>query len=258
MLKFFFTLVLFFTLGCEAKENQKTKHLPVALIYAGPGACTDGNCAQNAADVAIRAGLAVRFVQPNEISPAVFEGAVVWIQPGGDSIEATNALGLNGRNLIRGFIASGGGYLGFCAGGYLAAQEIDVGIPGLGLVSGEIDDYSPGDVTASVPQTLWNYKFRQVYFEDGPTFEIGRPGAEFPVAYYPDGRVAAMKSLYGRGHVALSGPHPEAPPSWRNYYSLPDRDGNDYDLAHDLLNWTVRSNEPMKFPNYSSEIPLTN
>lgn len=253
MVRYVFAILLFFTVGCEATEKQKSDQQPIALIYAGPGVCDDGNCAQNAADVAIRAGLAVRFVQPTDLTPAIFNGAVVWIQPGGDSIEATNAIGLYGRNLIRNFIASGGGYLGFCAGGYFAAREIDTGIPGLGLVEGEVDDYSPGDKSASVPQTLWNYQFRQVYFEDGPTFEIRSPAHEHPVAFYPDGRVAAMKSAYGLGRVALSGPHPEAPPSWRDYYQLPDRDGDDYDLAHDLLNWTVRSSAPMKFPDYTSD-----
>lgn len=256
---------MFFTLGCEATEAQKsaqsgsdsvqTNQQPIALVYAGPGVCLDGNCAQNAADVAIRAGLAVKFVQPFEITPELFQNAVVWIQPGGDSIEATNVITERGRHLIRAFIANGGGYLGFCAGGYLAAREIDTGIPGLALVSGEVDDYTPGDKNAYEPQTLWNNRFRQVYVEDGPTFEIADSNREHAVAYYPNGHVAAMKTTYGQGHVAVSGPHPEAPPSWPAFYNLHDGDGNDYDLAHDLLNWARNSNEPIKLPNYSSDAP---
>lgn len=51
------------------------------------------------------------------------------------------------------------------------------------------------------------------------------------IAYYEDGRIAALLSSYGEGKVAVSGPHPEARDSWIDEAA----DGGTWTASTDLL-----------------------
>ena len=57
---------------------------------------------------------------PHEIRGGALRQFDVLIQPGGKSRDQAEALGEAGRVAIRNFVQEGGGYLGFCAGAYLA------------------------------------------------------------------------------------------------------------------------------------------
>lgn len=207
-----------------------------ALVYAGPG--TDEGSAKCAANVARKAGLKVKFVHPRDIQPQLFTGAEIWVTPGGWAITMAEKIGPKKLALIRSFIENGKSYFGICAGGFLADRYVDDRntLEGLGIIPVISHDYS----AVKTPITMgvrWGGEHRQMYFQDGPGFAEPAPGAAEVVARYPDGVPAALITSYGRGRVAVSGPHPEAAAEWFHLDQLERSDGylSDEDLARDLL-----------------------
>lgn len=210
----------------------------MALIYKGPGACEEG-CAEAARDMAVMAGFETKFVGPTEAQASVFEGASLWIQPGGQSSTASKAMVPELKQNIKNFVAHGGGYVGFCAGGFLATEWIaDRGVQGLGLLAGTNALY-PEKADAVIFPITSLAGVRQIYWEGGPYFLPPAAGVEV-MATYPNSAVASARSMYGSGRVYVTGLHPEAPPMWREYYKINDLDGLDYDLAVDMILWATK------------------
>jgi hypothetical protein len=213
-----------------------------ALVYKGPGACPE-NCAESAADMARLAGLEPVFVGPDAPAEGLFDGARVWMQPGGKSSTASNAMDPALKDAIRSFVNGGGGYVGFCAGGFLSTAEIsDRGVEGLGLMPGRnaLYDARP-DEDVFLEPILWNGIERLLYWEGGPYFTFNNEERALvePTAYYPDGKIASVRTQYGQGRVYVTGPHPEAPQQWRDYYGLEDGDGLDFDQAVEMVHWSI-------------------
>ena len=99
-----------------------------ALVWGGPGACTDG-CIDAAVYVTKLAGFDPMIVTPENFDPSLFETAKVWVQPGGKSGAASNAMGANNRAVIKKFIENGGGYVGFCAGAFFTISAFPTAKP---------------------------------------------------------------------------------------------------------------------------------
>ncbi|MFN8790984.1 MAG: BPL-N domain-containing protein [Bdellovibrionales bacterium] len=215
---------------------------PLALVYSGPGACgpKDGDCVRAAAEVALKAGLRVEFVEPGKIKLNRLQKASVWIQPGGNAIDAALAISKEERKLIRNFVANGGSYLGFCAGAFLADAWADNAntVRGLGIIPVVSYDYASSTKPFMV-MLNWQGKRRHVYFQGGGAFSTPKKGDALVVATYPNGAPAVIYSVFGRGKVAISGPHPEAPPEWAESDGLKDLDGSDADLAHQMMTWLL-------------------
>ena len=47
----------------------------------------------------------------------------IWVQPGGNAYEYSQSMGAAGRDLVNGFLAAGGAYVGTCAGWYYASRS---------------------------------------------------------------------------------------------------------------------------------------
>ena len=225
---------------------------PVALVYNGKGTCQKA-CAIAMAIAVKEAGLSPRFVSESEITEqsnpeeisALFKDAKVWIQPGGYAKESFLAMSGPLKQGIREFTASGGGYVGICAGAFMATEEIGTtGLSGLGLIPGRCATYfahpaKPG-LNYSMENVRWQGEERQLYFEGGPFFYDLNPQVEV-VATYADGTSpAAVRGEYGLGRVFLSGPHPEAPEAWRTQDEVEDSDGLDLQIAVDMIKWAAR------------------
>ena len=92
-----------------------------------------------------------------------------------------------------------------------------------------------GDAIVTV---LWQGRPRQLYFQDGPYFALGRRAraaqAEV-IASYDNGLPAALLCRYGAGVVAAVGPHPEAGVDWFSDAGLDVPDPLGLDLAADLV-----------------------
>jgi dienelactone hydrolase len=234
---------------------------PLALVYLGEGSCPrtciqDGlsypeqcsesgtyyeGCSDAAARVAEQAGFEVVFVGPGEPDPVLFARAKVWIQPGGTSRLASQTMSNELKASIVRLVADGGGYVGFCAGGFLAAQTFHGAHQGLGLFSGRSELYRAiPDAPASIAVD-WQGESRVLYWEGGPLFEAD-PAVDIEVlATYPDGSNAAVRQSFGRGRVVITGPHPEAGESW--IAALPPSslavDPKANEIAGELMQWAA-------------------
>ncbi len=218
-----------------------TAFAKTALIYKGPGSCEDG-CSEASADVARLAGLTPVYVGPDEKNLAIFNDAVVWIQPGGKSNTVAEKMNPKLKKALKEFIAQGGCYVGFCAGGFLATEQVGGSeTKGLGILLGrsELLDVA-GDPEAAILMTQWSGVKRGLYFEGGPYFapKAGQRNPEI-TATYADGSWASVRNTFGKGRVYVTGGHPEAPEDWRTYFKLIDADGLDQDLAVEMINWVI-------------------
>jgi glutamine amidotransferase-like uncharacterized protein len=218
---------------------------PLALVYRGPA--SKPGCAEAVAALlrSARWAFDVRYVGPKEqlrLSESVLASAALYAQPGGGGLKRSYRRIRRQADLIRAYVASGGRYLGFCLGGYLAGAT-----PGLALLPGDTDRHivSPGATVNtdadSVIEIRWRDRSRYMYFQDGPCFQL-LPRAEHVtvLARYLNGEVAALVAAFGAGKVGVVGPHPEATPEWYLEFGLVDPDGLDADLGHDLIDTVMQ------------------
>lgn len=213
----------------------------VALVYRGPASLP--GCPEAVGAVLRAAGLRPQFVGPRErLQPdaATLAGAAVYAQPGGADLQtAWPHLQAHAQD-IRAYVRSGGCYLGFCLGGYLAGRG-----PGLELLPGDTGQYitsrqssvtHDGDAVVAVQ---WRGQMRVVYFQDGPYFDLrGQAPAEV-LARYDNQLPAAAVCRYGTGRVGVVGPHPEATADWFTDAGFPAPTTLAADLAVDLISTTL-------------------
>ncbi len=220
----------------------------LALIYKGPGSCKD-LCSEAAAQIARNLGLSVKFLGPADLKAGAkeFQDAAVWIQPGGNAIDAAEALGEKGLKWIRQFVKNGGGYVGFCAGAFLADSTVDnpETIKGLGIIPVETVDYPVDSKKGNgiILSTFWFGKRRELFFNGGGTFYMdGKHPVNVLATYGLEGLPATIENQYGYGRVVVTGAHPEALDDWKKYTGMDDKDGPDYDLAEMMVRRAIRRN----------------
>ncbi len=166
----------------------------------------------------------------------------VLIFPGGRAHKQADALGEEGRRAVKDFIRSGGGYMGICAGAFLASAQYDWSLgfvntrtlhgdremPGIGIRS--MADRGPGSVQIELtPEGRSLFGGRSgpldISFSGGPIF----PGPMrddlprcIPLAHYSTelanstpqrgtmiGTPAIFATTFGLGRVISISPHPE-------------------------------------------------
>lgn len=232
-------LFVSFAWGSFASANTPT---PLALVYNGNGVCPDeDDCAGAAAAVARAAGFRVRYVSGNERDMSIFDQASVWIQPGGVAATMSESMTTTLKQGIRNFVNAGGGYVGFCAGAFLATSMVgSTSVPGLGIFPGRTrlveGIYSAHGVI--LPMT-WNGVRKHIYFEGGPHLIFAPRSDVQATAFFTDGTVGSARANFGAGRVYLTGAHPEAPADWRQDPYLYDADGVDINVAVYMVNWAA-------------------
>ena len=177
-------------------------------------------------------GVAVQEVKAADIRSGALAEVDVLIHPGGSGSKQGRHLGDEGREMIRNFISRGGGFIGICAGAYLASADytwslnvLDARVldrkhwaRGTGMVELRLTDsgrqildsdgdeltifYGQGPLLArhdnpDIPdyETIATYKT-----------EIAKNGA--PKGVMP-GTTAIAHGRYGKGRVLCFSPHPE-------------------------------------------------
>lgn len=142
----------------------------------------------------------------------------VVVMPGGTASTEWSALGTTGQTKLRSFVSGGGGYVGLCAGFYLAlsynagfidADNFEPWARGEGQIDVEI---APGNPVFTTPGKR---RFRYV---NGPVLQpspkyttlatfAGNIGSSTIVSMV--GKPAVVASDYGKGRVVAFSPHPE-------------------------------------------------
>ena len=227
----------------KGASTRGKKNIPIVLNYNGTGINATAVTAEFIAD----GGLDHRDNVTNATS-----WDVVFF-PGGGGTSESDGLSEKGRDAVKRFVAGGGGYVGVCAGAYLASQHLHI--------SAFEDEPRPteggkarGDGNCTLATTPNGTKHLPlvhpvsleglyVFYANGPVMRPKPLGelspnitsAEQLVMFTSDsvpiernytgpwagkGAVAVGWNLYGRGRVLISGPHPETDPM-----DMPDTDG---------------------------------
>ena len=255
-----FSLVLMGLFASNAAFSQEK----IALIYKGPGSCEASSvstgCSEAAAAIAKLAGFKPVFVGVEGVQDAsLLKKATVWIQPGGRARIQVQKMSTLIKQQIKAFVKNGGGYVGFCAGGFLATEHFGWVDPNpansfesdaLGLLRGnsryfdEYDGELNDHLLAKILPVRWENANRQIYWELGPYFDASTTsGTGYEVtAYYPQTKAGPQKAMnvrgkYFAGKVYVTAVHPEAPQDWRSYYRINDQDGLDLELAVRMVKW---------------------
>lgn len=229
----YFSLLILFAVNAFAHD---------AIVYGGPGSCPEG-CTDAAVTVTRLAGFDPLVVTPETFHPSLLEGVKVWVQPGGKSGQASNAMGSEMREQIKTFIRNGGGYVGFCAGAFLATKKVGTSsVTGLGIIPGTTKLYknSPGHI--SLQAMIRPQGVRYWYWEGGPRFVFSNE--EFKTVkvtsrYQVGNYIGGIDTTYGKGRVSVTGLHPEAPKWWSDDVNMIDPDGSDNQEAADMIKWAA-------------------
>ena len=183
--------------------------------------------------------VSVTKVKGTEIAAGVLTNYDVVIFTGGSGSKQAAALGENGREQVRQFVRNGGGYIGICAGAYLACSGFNWGVGVLnakpispkwqrGKGTVEIEIMAP-----AMKQTGLSAGKYKILYANGPILEREtRPNAtpyealavfrtELARNGTPKGIMidapAIASATYGKGRVLISSPHPEQTEGLENF-----------------------------------------
>lgn len=206
-------------------------------VYAGPGAPQSSSAAvlQVLKPFPGMNAVALSGEDVATLNLGVYD---VLVFPGGSGSGQSKGIGEAGAKNVREFVKSGGGYVGICAGAYLACSNFSwgLGILNAGTVSNKwrrgqgIVDV---ETTGASPEILGDVKgVFKVRYNNGPVLKPGdrtdlpsyTPLVLFrtemalndtPVGVMVNSPAQAV-STYGKGRVFVSSPHPEGTPGLEN------------------------------------------
>jgi len=205
-------------------------------VFDGPGVSDSTTSLIAALENAKDRIFQVSRITPEQIQAGKLAEVDVLVHPGGSGGGQGKALGENGQQAVRDFVRDGGGYLGVCAGAYLATNDYAWS---LNLIDAKVVDkrhwargkgevklhLSPGGAEFFGQEP--NDRDMVVYYAQGPLLarrewddpsvpnyeslavfdsEIAEKGAPEGVMV---GTSAALRCLYGEGRVFCFSPHPE-------------------------------------------------
>lgn len=177
-------------------------------------------------------GFQCTVVTPAEIREGVLADYDVLIMPGGSGSKQSEMLEEKGRDVVREFVKEGGGYVGICAGSYLASSHYSWS---LGIINAKVwnrSHWARGTGQVSMCLSPAGCKLLEnegeeleVYYGQGPLLvpdnKPDLPGYEVLATYTteiakkgaPEGAMvdthAIIRTMYGQGRVICFSPHPE-------------------------------------------------
>ena len=202
-----------------------------AAVYNGAG--TGNKTYLHLASVlSRRPGVATQPVGPEDIAAGVLKQFDVVVFPGGSGSKQAAALDAAGREIVRRFVRDGGGYVGICAGAYLATYRYSWSLKILDACTLDRKHWNRGTGVVKMEMTPAGRRIVggpegavDVYYGQGPL--LGPAEApELPdyqvLAHYrgeiarkdaPKGVMvntpAIVAGTFGRGRVICFSPHPE-------------------------------------------------
>lgn len=221
-------LVLALLCLAAAASAQDARPLRV-VVYQAPGVAP--SALATALEAFGAAGLDARAVSPAEVRAGALDDADVALFTGGRGSLQGQLLGEDGRERVRRFVRRGGGYVGICAGSYLAiqgpAEFHKIGFVAAHNLTGDawIRGIRPTPVTPNdgSPQVVLHYAngpllapeavdglapFVTLATFDADVYweEHGTRTGEMP------GTPAVAAARYGRGRILLFSPNPTLDP----------------------------------------------
>ena len=202
--------------------------IPVAL-YDGPGA--SGKGPKKMEDALNAREFRVRRIKAEEVRAGKLQEFKVLIVPGGSGRSEGDALGEDGREMIRKFVAGGGTYVGVCAGCYLASCHYKWSLHILPVTVVDSSNWGRGRATLTLKLTPEGKEWLgradaevKTLYHNGPVLKEAPDAKEklIPLATFGQEitRKGAKKGLmlntpalaaarYGRGWAVGVSPHPE-------------------------------------------------
>jgi len=214
----------------EAPKADPTKQPIAVALYSGAGASGTG---PKMLEETLRAKgeFQVTRITPEDIRAGKLKNFQILIMPGGVSSTQGVALGEDGREMVRKFIADGGTYVGICAGCYLASSHYTWSLNVLPVKVVDSPNWERGIKPLSVELTRegkdWlshSDKDVKVKYHNGPVLqplpdareklltlatyreEVTKKGAKEGLMIDTPAMVAAR---YRKGWVIGISPHPE-------------------------------------------------
>lgn len=231
------------------KINQLEQPIYIGLFKAAGASAT-------AVDVAEKFlgsinGIRFRTFSTSDVKNNKIDDLDIVFFTGGSGSRQGESLGESGREKIKEFVKNGGGYIGICAGSYLALQGEDE-FNKLRIVAGKnaTDYWKRGnkDVLIEADTKRGPIKFK-MHYENGPIFApvYVKDMNEFvPLGIYLEetwstvngtnqgemiGTPVIAASNYGKGRVLLFGPNP----------MLGATDAVQFQMFLDAMNWVKHS-----------------
>jgi glutamine amidotransferase-like uncharacterized protein len=215
--------------GVAAEEAGGEREIRVAIYDAAPETSKGpGNLLRF---LTPKYGFSAQRVTADAIRSGCLDDVDVLIMPGGSGSKQAAQLGEDGRAKIRAFVRDGGGYVGICAGSYLATTHYEWS---LGLINAQVWDRAHwarggGEVALRMSDAGWRLLGRGgsvvVQYNQGPLLvpddNTDLPGYEVLAVFETEvaekgapvgamtGTHAIIRSTYGAGRVICYSPHPE-------------------------------------------------
>ena len=181
--------------------------------------------------------LTVEPVLVDDVVAGRLDGFDVVIHPGGSGGGQGRALGEDGRKQVRRFIEQGGGYVGVCAGAYLATCDYEWSLNVLDAKVVDRKHWARGFGNVDIALTEQGRRLLDadcqtltIYYHQGPLLApAGNPDIDDyePLAIYEGeiaekgaprgvmpGTTAIAAGRHGNGRVICFSPHPERTPGW--------------------------------------------
>ncbi|MBC03867.1 MAG: hypothetical protein CMJ34_11295 [Phycisphaerae bacterium] len=230
---------------------------PRVALFDGPGA---GSVSQGRRFEGLLPGCRVERLGPDDIRAGCLDAFDAVIFPGGSGSGQAEAIGVSGREKVRAFVDEGGGYIGVCAGSYLALDDYTWGLRLVPMDSHDRRHWRRGNASLQIELTAEGMEMfqesesvREISFRQGPLMHpseepdnnaevevlawfrtgVGRNGAD-PATMIDTPAIVRVE--FGEGRVLLFSPHPELTDGMEDWLRL-------------AFDWTVeRPVEPDPMP----------
>jgi len=213
----FLLILLIVGIGCGPDPSREDEPSIDVGVYIGEGVFAPS---VRASIEAIRANYSFDTLTAEDlVNGGIYRFRAV-LMPGGDQHIYSDYFGPVARSIIREYVRVGGGYIGFGAGGGLAASD-SIDWPGIGLIAAVtayplhqiapppfyvLTDVVRGDYPGPIEGALF---YRTLYYS-GPQFIPFRSeNLWISYRYQVTGGVAAITAVFGAGHVFAAGFQPE-------------------------------------------------
>lgn len=215
------------------QAEDERKHVTKVAVYSDVGA------GRSETDLikALKAHkpLELHRVSAEEIRGGILKDMDVVIHPGGSGSKQGRQLGPEGRKAVRSFVQDGGGFIGVCAGAYLASADYDWSLHLLDAKVLDRKHWARGTGTVRLGLSRegrdllgQHSETTKIYYGQGPLLapanrpdipdykplakyetEIAKKGAPKGVMI---GTTAFAAGDFGKGRVFCFSPHPEKTP----------------------------------------------